>query len=247
MSDRAVVLLSGGLDSAVVLAYALEERLDVTALSFDYGQRHHAELVCAQDQAADLTHVTVQLDGLSGGALMGDGDVPMHDSADELVSGEIASTYVPARNTVFLAHALALSEQLDAPQIFIGVNAVDYSGYPDCRPQYVDAFEAMARLATKRSVNGGDLRIRTPLIRLSKVDIVRKGVELGVDFSRTHSCYAPVMPTLKPSTVGLPMRMLACGHCDSCLLRLRAFEEAGLSDPVPYSERVRWSIDVHDA
>ncbi len=235
----AVVLLSGGLDSATVLAIARADGFMPTAISFDYGQRHAAELDCAKRlaQAADVPQVVVKLDGISGSALTGDSDVPMHDTADDIDPSQIPATYVPARNTVFLSHALSLAEQIEATHIWLGVNALDYSGYPDCRPEYIEAFEEMANLATKRGVEGHLLLIHTPLIDRTKAEIVRWGLELGVDYANTHSCYAPVTVSLRPAQVaGDPWpRPLACGRCDSCLLRLRAFEEVGVPDPVEYA------------
>lgn len=225
-TQKAVVLLSGGLDSATVLAIAQSEGYEPYALSFSYGQRHAVELDAARAVAAAAgvtRHVVVDIDlrTFGGSALTADIAVPKHDAADE-IGDEIPVTYVPARNTVFLSYALAFAEVLEADAIWIGVNALDYSGYPDCRPEYIEAFERMANLATKRGVEGNKLAVHTPLINITKGETVRRGLSLGVDYSLTRSCYDPA------PTGG------ACGRCDSCLLRLRAFEENGLSDPAPY-------------
>ena len=221
----AVVLLSGGLDSATVLAMAQHEGFACHALSFRYGQRHVVELESARRvaAAAGVEHVTVDIDlaAFGGSALTDDIDVPKHDSADDLGDG-IPVTYVPARNTVFLSFALAWAEVLGARHVYIGVSALDYSGYPDCRPEYIAAFEAMANLATRAGVEGAGLTIHTPLIALTKGDTIRRGLELGVDYGLTWSCY-------DPSREGE-----ACGRCDSCLLRLRGFAQAGVPDPVRY-------------
>jgi queuosine biosynthesis protein QueC len=220
----AVILLSGGLDSATVLAIARHEGYDVHALSFRYGQRHTVELDAAARVAAAqgaTRHVIADIDlrAFGGSALTDDAlAVPHHDSADELGS-EIPVTYVPARNTIFLSFALAWAETLGSSDIFIGVNALDYSGYPDCRPEYIAAYEAMAALATKAGVEGRQrLKIHTPLIALTKAQTIARGLELGVDYGLTHSCYDPVDGR-------------ACGTCDSCLLRQRGFAELGLTDP----------------
>jgi 7-cyano-7-deazaguanine synthase len=224
---KAVCLLSGGLDSATATASAIRDGFDCYALSFDYGQRHRVELAAAARVAASLgvrEHKTANIDLriFGGSALTGDIDVPKHDRADQLDAG-IPVTYVPARNTIFLSFALAWAEVLGASDIFLGVNAVDYSGYPDCRPVYIRAFETMANLATKAGVEGASrFRIHTPLIELTKAGIIRLGAQLGVDLSLTHSCY-------DPSPAGL-----ACGRCDSCLLRRKGFAEAGLDDPLQY-------------
>jgi 7-cyano-7-deazaguanine synthase len=220
---RAVCLLSGGLDSSTCLAIARAEGYDPHALSFDYGQRHRHELAAAARVAHALgarEHRTVAFDlrQFGGSALTAEIDVPKHDTVDQLTP-DIPVTYVPARNTIFLSFALAWAEVLDAHDIFIGVNALDYSGYPDCRPEFIDAYTRMANLATKP---GEGYRIHTPLITLSKADIVRRAAALGLDFRLTHSCY-------DPDAEGRP-----CGRCDSCLLRLKGFAEAGLVDPLPY-------------
>jgi 7-cyano-7-deazaguanine synthase len=228
---RAVILLSGGLDSATVLAMAQSEGFEPHAVSFRYGQRHAVELDAASAvaQAAGVArHAIIEIDlrAFGGSALTADIAVPKHDSIAEL-SDEIPVTYVPARNTIFLSYALGYAEVLEADHIFMGVNALDYSGYPDCRPEYIEAFQAMANLATKRAVDGRSLHIHTPLINLTKAETVRQGLALGVDYGITRSCYDPA-PTGE-----------ACGHCDSCLLRLRAFVENGLSDPAPYQAQAQ--------
>lgn len=221
----AVVLLSGGLDSTTVLAIARHQGFEPHALSFDYGQRHGIELKAAQRVARSMgvsNHIvtTINLRSFGGSALTSDIAVPHHESIKELAE-TIPITYVPARNTIFLSFALALAETLDSGDIFIGVNALDYSGYPDCRPEYIRAYEAMANLATKAGVEGQRrLRIHTPLIELSKAEIILLGMSLNVDYALTHSCYDP-SPTGKP-----------CGTCDSCLLREKGFREAGVDDPV---------------
>jgi 7-cyano-7-deazaguanine synthase len=221
---KAVVLLSGGLDSTTVLAIAHEKGYETYALSFRYGQRHTEELDAAQKVAAELgatRHVIadINLAVFGGSALTDDAiDVPHHDSVDDL-GGGIPITYVPARNTVFLSFALAWAETLGSSDVFIGVNALDYSGYPDCRPEYIAAYETMANLATKAGVEGTQhLKIHTPLIQLTKAQTIQRGLELGVDYAWTHSCYDPVDGR-------------ACQTCDSCLLRGRGFAELGLVDP----------------
>ena len=225
---RAVVLLSGGLDSTTVLAIAIQAGFEVYALSFRYGQRHSFELEAAKRIAAHYgvaRHVIfdVDLSQFGGSALTDDIAVPKKRLA-EAMAKDIPVTYVPARNTVFLSLALAWAETLDAWDIFIGVNALDYSGYPDCRPEYVQAFSQMADLATKAGVEGRQhLNIHTPLIHLSKAEIVRRGRELGVDYSQTSTCY-------DPSTDGQP-----CGECDACQLRIKGFRENGLEDPLSYA------------
>jgi len=221
---RAVCLLSGGLDSSVCLALARSQGFECYALSFDYGQRHRVELESAVLVAQSLDvaqHLVVPIDlrVFGGSALTSDIAVPKGRSAAQMAA-EIPVTYVPARNTVFLSLALAWAEVLGCSNIFIGVNALDYSGYPDCRPEYIEAFEEMANLATKAGVEGRmGLKIHTPLIRLSKAEIVKLGAHLGLDFSLTHSCY-------DPDEAGR-----ACGQCDSCVLRRKGFEEAGVKDP----------------
>lgn len=225
---KAICLLSGGLDSATCLGVARRQGFDCYALSFDYGQRHLIELDAAARVAGLLgarEHRVVRIDLRSFGAsaLTADEiDVPKSRSSDEMSHG-IPITYVPARNTVFLSFALAWAEVLECSDIFIGVNAIDYSGYPDCRPEFIHAFEHMANLATKAGVEGlTRVHIHTPLISLSKAEIVKLGVDVGVDFSLTHSCY-------DPDESGLP-----CGQCDSCILRRKGFEEAGVRDPLRY-------------
>lgn len=221
---KAVVLLSGGLDSATVMAMALKDGYDVYAVSFSYGQRHSVELDCAAQQADEAKQhkiVDIDLSSFGGSALTADIDVPKHDDVEELTD-EIPVTYVPARNTVFLSYALAWAEVLEANDIFIGVNALDYSGYPDCRPEFISAYETMANLATVAGVQGNKLTIHTPLIDLTKAEIIQRGFELGVDYAKTTSCYDPA-PDGR-----------ACGHCDSCLLRLKGFSEVGQSDPREY-------------
>ena len=227
MKKKAVVLLSGGLDSTTTLAIAKKEGFEVYVLSFDYGQRHHIELEQAQKIAKNygvIDHqiMTIDLRQFGGSALTDSIDVPTHRE-EKIVREEIPVTYVPARNTIFLSLCVAYAEVNKAPNIFIGVNAVDYSGYPDCRPEFIEAFEKLANLATKTSVEGKEkLKIHTPLIQLTKAEIILKGNELNVDYSLTHSCY-------NPERGGK-----ACGICDSCALRLRGFNEAGFEDPVNY-------------
>jgi 7-cyano-7-deazaguanine synthase len=218
------VLLSGGLDSTTVLAIAQSEGYAVHGLSFRYGQRHHHELEAAAEIAAAAkveSHVILDIDlrAFGGSALTDDIDVPKDRPED----GSIPVTYVPARNTIFLAFALGFAEVRRANDIFVGVNALDYSGYPDCRPEYIEAFEAMANLATKAGVEGSRLSIQAPLMQMTKQQIIRRGLELGVDYARTHSCY-------DPDGDGL-----ACGHCDSCVLRRRGFAAAGVDDPTAYA------------
>ena len=224
---KAVVLSSGGLDSTTAMAIAKYEGFEIYSLSFSYGQRHAFELEAAQ-RVADALGVTehfvvnIDLKKIGGSSLTDDIDVPKERDEQEM-SREIPVTYVPARNTIFLSFALAWAEVLESSDIFIGVNAVDYSGYPDCRPEYIEAFERMANLATKAGVEGTTkIRIRAPLIHLTKAQIIQKGMELGVDYALTHSCY-------DPSLLGL-----ACGECDSCFLRKKGFKEAGVEDPTKY-------------
>lgn len=224
---RAVVLLSGGLDSATTLALAHSQGFVCHALSFDYGQRHFAELNAAGRVAATLgavEHRTVRLDlGQLGGSALTDLSIKVPETPTE----GIPVTYVPARNTVMLAYALAWAEVLNAHDIFIGVNAVDYSGYPDCRPAFIEAFERLANLATKRGVERGDFHVHAPLISLSKSEIIRLGVKLGVDYSQTVSCY-------QASPEGM-----ACGRCDSCRLRREGFIAAGIEDPTRYVNKTQ--------
>jgi 7-cyano-7-deazaguanine synthase len=230
MSEKkpAVVLLSGGLDSATALAVAQAEGFEVYAMSFSYGQRHALELECARQVAARAgvaTHTVVRIDlrAFGGSALTAAIAVPKGRSPEEM-GGDIPVTYVPARNTIFLSFALAWAETLGSGDIFIGVNALDYSGYPDCRPEYIEAYETMANLATKAGVEGRQrMKIHTPLIHLTKAQIIRRGLELGVDYSITSTCY-------DPSADGK-----ACGRCDACLLRLKGFAENGIPDPAPYA------------
>src|ERR1700756_2833517 len=223
---RAVVLLSGGIDSTTTLAIAITKRYEAYALSFDYGQRHQIETEAARRIANSLgvkEHRIAKIDlrVFGGSALTDDVAVPKQRSETEIAHG-IPTTYVPARNTIFLAYALAWAEVIPANQIFLGVNAIDYSGYPDCRPEFIEAFETLANLATKAGVEGGRFQIHMPLIKFSKAEIIRKAVELGVNLSLTHSCYDPTREGL------------ACGECDSCLLRLKGFREAGTTDPIRY-------------
>jgi 7-cyano-7-deazaguanine synthase len=229
-ASPAVVLLSGGLDSATVLSIAKAEGFAPVALSFRYGQRHVVELEAAREVAkrAGVTqHMGIDIDlrPIGGSALTGDIPVPK-DRVLDPADRKIPVTYVPARNTIFLSYALAWAEVLGATDIFLGVNALDYSGYPDCRPEYIAAFEAMARLATRAGVEGKALRIHTPLIALTKREIIARGLALGVDYSLTRSCYDP-----GPDGEG-------CGRCDSCQLRLKGFAENGIADPAPYRGRV---------
>jgi 7-cyano-7-deazaguanine synthase len=221
---KAVVLYSGGLDSTTCLAIAKADGFEPYAMSFAYGQRHQAELKMAKENARAMgaaDHLLVEFDlrTIGGSALTAAIDVPK-----EGVGNDIPVTYVPARNTIFLSFGLGWAEVLGAFDIYIGVNALDYSGYPDCRPEYIAAFETLANLATKAAVEGsGRYRIHTPLIHLTKADIIRRGLALGVDYGRTHSCYDPTPEGL------------ACGRCDSCRLRLKGFAEAGVADPVGYA------------
>ncbi|MEW6730277.1 MAG: 7-cyano-7-deazaguanine synthase QueC [Acidobacteriota bacterium] len=231
MSKRAVVLLSGGVDSTTTLAIAQAENYQLYALSFRYGQRHDIELTHAQQIATqfgvrDHAIITIDLRRIGGSALTADIAVPK-DRSLTVMEQDIPITYVPARNTIFLAFALGWAEVLNAEDIFIGVNALDYSGYPDCRPEYIEAFERLANLATSAGV-AGRLRfhIHTPLIKMTKAEIIKHGLALGVDYSLTHSCY-------DPNDAGL-----ACGHCDSCQLRLKGFAEAGATDPIRYQQNI---------
>jgi 7-cyano-7-deazaguanine synthase len=225
---RAVVLLSGGLDSATVLAIGRAEGFEAYALSFAYGQRHKHEIAAAEKVAQSLgarEHRIAEIDlrAFGGSALTDDLDVPTGRSEAE-TSREIPITYVPARNTIFLSYALAWAEVLAAQDIFIGANAVDYSGYPDCRPEFIRAFEKLANLGTRAGVTGRLFKVHAPLLSLTKAEIIRRGISLDVDYSLTHSCY-------NPTPEGL-----ACGVCDSCRLRLKGFREAGLSDPISYRQ-----------
>ena len=230
VSPRAVVLLSGGLDSATVLAEAVSQGYECHALSFRYGQRHAAELAAATELAAALgavEHVVIDLDlsRFGGSALTDDIEVPRHERVEDLPAG-VPVTYVPARNTVFLSVALAWAEVLGADDLFIGVNALDYSGYPDCRPEFVAAFEALANVAVAAATEEGRrIRVRAPLIELTKAEIIGRGLDLGVDYGRTVSCY-------DPDDAGR-----ACGGCDACLLRAAGFEAAGVADPTRYRTR----------
>ncbi len=219
---RAVVLLSGGLDSATVLAIAKSAGYDCYTISFDYGQRHRAELLASSllsEQLGAVSHKVINIDLTAiGGSALTDTSIAVPHEHQE----GIPVTYVPARNTVFMSIALGWAEVLEAEAIFVGVNAVDYSGYPDCRPDYIAAFETMANLATKSGVEGHPLKIATPLIDLSKQDIIKRGIELGVDYSLTVSCY-------QADETGR-----ACGECDSCRFRKQGFEQAGIKDPTRY-------------
>jgi 7-cyano-7-deazaguanine synthase len=245
-----VVLLSGGLDSATVLAQAVAAGYACHALSFDYGQRHRAELdaaaaVAEQLDAASHRVIGIDLRSIGGSALTDAMDVPKDREADAM-SGDIPVTYVPARNTVFLSYALAVAEVTGAADVFLGVNAVDYSGYPDCRPAYLRAFETMANLATKAGVETAAagrrwLTLHAPLVELTKVQIIQRGLALGVDYGLTHSCYDPPPPEVPPppegadndpAAAGSTSGGRACGHCDACLLRRRAFAQLGMDDPV---------------
>jgi 7-cyano-7-deazaguanine synthase len=226
-NKKAVVLLSGGLDSATTLAMARAEAFQVATLTVDYGQRHRRELECARRVSQALggfrhTVVAVDLRALGGSALTAGIDVPKDRSHEEIGQG-IPITYVPARNTVLLGLALGYAETLNAFDIFIGVNAIDYSGYPDCRPEFLQQFESLANLATKAAVEGqGTFRIHAPLLKKTKAEIIREGVRLGVDYSLTLSCYDP------------DLEGRACGRCDSCRLRFKGFQEAGIQDPIKY-------------
>lgn len=229
LGKRAVVLLSGGLDSTTVLAFAQNAGFDVHALTANYGQRHQIEIEFARRIAENFglkkhTIIDINLRQFGGSALTDDIEVPENRSLDEM-EREIPVTYVPARNTIFLSYALAWAEVLGSTDIFTGVNAVDYSGYPDCRPEYIQAFETMANLATKAGVEGNKLTIHTPLIALRKADIIKLGTELGVDYSLTLTCY-------EPNLAGE-----ACGVCDSCILRRKGFQDAGLNDPTAYQSK----------
>ena len=225
---KAVILLSGGLDSATTLAIAQNDGFTPYGLTFSYGQRHQFEIGASQKiaETCNLTdHIITEIDlrTFGGSALTDDIDVPK-DRSESTMSGSIPVTYVPARNTIFLSFALAWAEVLQSNDIFLGVNSMDYSGYPDCRPEYIQSFQAMANLATKAGVEGAQsITIHTPLISMTKEEIIRKGLELGVDYSLTHSCY-------DPDKAGN-----ACGRCDSCRIRLKGFQEAGTADPINYT------------
>ena len=227
--SKAIVLLSGGLDSTTVLSITLDQGYEISALTFKYGQRHDYEIDCAKDIAAHFNiknhHImNIDLGSIGGSALTDDLDVPKDRDLDEMNS-EIPITYVPARNTIFLSYALALAEVERAFNIFIGVNALDYSGYPDCRPEYIEAFQKMGRLATKSGIKEIEqLQIHTPLIEMTKSEIIQAGTALGVDYSITHSCYDPI-------SKGNP-----CGRCDACQLRLKGFMEARTVDPLNYPD-----------
>ena len=225
MNNKAVILLSGGLDSTTCLAIAKNQGFDLNALTFNYGQRHDFELKSAQkivDQFQIKNHSVIDIDltQFGGSALTDEIDVPKDRSESEMK--DIPLTYVPARNTVFLSLALAWAETLNAFNIFIGVNALDYSGYPDCRPEYIAAFEKTANLATKAGISGASFKIHTPLINMKKSEIILNGLRLGVDYGLTSSCYDPLKD-------GVP-----CGHCDACILRLKGFQEANTLDPLSY-------------
>ena len=228
MTKRAVILLSGGLDSTTTLAMAQAEGFDMFAMSFAYGQKHVHELqgaaqIAMKYRVQEHRMVTIDLAVFGGSALTDDEIGVPKDRNDAQMQHGIPVTYVPARNTIFLSYALAWAEVLGARDIFIGVNAVDYSGYPDCRPEFIEAFERMGNLATACGVGGAELKIHTPLIHLSKAEIIRRGVALGVDYGATTSCY-------DPDTSGR-----ACGHCDSCILRKKGFQEANIPDPTEYT------------
>ena len=223
---KAVVLASGGLDSTVTAAVAKEEGWDLYLLTVVYGQRHKIEVSCAEQiaswvRAKDHKIVTLDLRTLGGSVLVGEGDVPKNRSEQDRGEG-IPVTYVPARNTVFLALALGFAETVQARSIFIGANILDYSGYPDCRPEFLQAFQKVARLGTKMGVEGKAVEINAPLLKLGKPQIIQRGIDLGVPFESTHSCY-------DPDAAGV-----ACGQCDSCLIRLEGFRHVGLEDPIPY-------------
>ncbi len=225
-SKTAVALLSGGMDSTVTAALAIAEGFDVHALTFDYGQRHAIEVLRAKEIAAALgvaAHRVLSIDlAALGGSSLTDPTIPVRQDGDEREIGEgIPSTYVPARNTVFLSLAMAWAETLGARDLFIGVNVLDYSGYPDCRPEFIAAFEALARRATRAGVEGAEWKVHAPLMQMTKAQIATRAHELGIDLGRTLSCYIP-------EASGRP-----CGRCDACLLRARGFAEAGLSDPAP--------------
>jgi len=225
MPKRAIVLASGGLDSTTIMALINHKGYDIYALTFDYGQRHKIELKAAQKVAKYFgakKHLIlhIELGAIGGSALTEDIPVPQGRKLKEISSNGIPITYVPARNTIFLAYALSWAEVLEATDIFIGVNTIDFSNYPDCRPEFIESFQRTANVATKTGVEGKGIRINAPLIDMTKGEIIKKGISLGVDYSMTHSCY-------NPGKDGLP-----CGKCDSCLLRKKGFEEAGVKDPL---------------
>jgi len=228
---RAVVLCSGGIDSTTAMAIARSMGFEIYALTFDYGQRHRFEIEAARRVAAALgavRHQIVSVDltakgGFGRSALVGDGEVPRRRQVRQVGQTGIPPTYVPARNLIFLSFATAWAEVVEANDLFIGVAAVDFSGYPDCRPEFIEAFERTARLATRVGIEGAGLRIHRPVIRMSKAEIIRKGLELGVDFSLTHSCYDP------------DEHGRGCGECDACQFRLKGFADAGVEDPIEYS------------
>ena len=228
MTPKAIVLFSGGLDSTTTLAIAKSAGYDLFAMSFNYGQRHKVEIekakVIAENMGVKEHHITnIDLRQFGHSALTDSLDIPIHRKEEEM-SSSIPATYVPARNTIFLSYALAYAEVKKCGEIFIGVNSVDYSGYPDCRPEFIAAFEILANLAIKASVEGlSKVKIHTPLIQMTKAEIIKKGLSLGVDYGLTHSCY-------DPDETGL-----ACGVCDSCLLRLKGFKKIGIEDPLKYS------------
>lgn len=236
MAERAIVLLSGGLDSTTVLAIAADEGLEVHALSFRYGQRHEVELACARlqaDRVGVVAHEIIDISGLGRlvaqhSSLIEGSALPVPKERELEDAAGIPSTYVPARNTLFLSYGLAWAEVVGAREIWLGVNAYDYSGYPDCRPEYLRAYETMANLATRASVEGDRLRVMAPLVNLRKHEIIARGVELDVDYADTISCYDP-----RRDDAGRP---LACGSCDSCQLRRRGFDAAGIADPTRYVE-----------
>ena len=231
MERKAVILLSGGLDSTTTLAIARNQEFSTYALTFRYGLRHEFEIEAARRVAREYSvsdHIIVDIDlgSFGGSALTSEMEIPKNRQVNES-SGDIPVTYVPARNTIFLSFALAWAEVLEATDIFIGVNALDYSGYPDCRPEYIKAFHNMANLATRAGIEGKAITIHTPLIDLTKAQIIQKGGELGVDYSLTHSCYDPL-------ETGNP-----CGRCDACQLRLKGFREASLTDPLVYGDKIQ--------
>lgn len=228
MTNKAVILLSGGMDSATCLAIAHKENYDCYAISFNYGQRHNIELTYAKRLAytfGAIEHLIIDIDmrRIGGSALTADIEVPEYRPRQDDTDNDVPVTYVPARNTVFLSFALSWAETLDATNIFIGVNSVDYSGYPDCRPEYIAAYESMACLATANPLLKA-LKIQTPLAHMSKKDIIEEGHRVGVDFQLTHTCYNPTKEPLR-----------ACGTCDACMLRLKGFEQAGITDPIQYA------------